>query len=86
MQEEAARGPSFSRASADGGAAATRISALGHRRRRLPLKQSLSPESLASVREAALAIVRHRIRYLTVVDDGTLVGILAVPRMNRPQK
>lgn len=43
----------------------------------------LSEESAASVREAALAIVRHGIRYLPVVDGGTLVGIVAVQRVGR---
>ena len=39
----------------------------------------LSVESALSVRNAAIAIRYHGVRYLPVVDDGRLVGIVAVP-------
>ena len=37
----------------------------------------LSPESAVSVSDAAIAIRYHGARYLPVVDDGRLVGIVA---------
>ena len=39
----------------------------------------LSVESTLSVRNAAIAIRYHGVRYLPVVDDGRLVGIVAFP-------
>ena len=48
-----------------------------------PPERPLSAESAESVREAALAVVRSRVRYLTVVDDGSLVGIVPVPWTTR---
>ena len=39
----------------------------------------LSVESAFSVRKAAIAIRYHGVRYLPVVDDGRLVGIVAFP-------
>lgn len=39
----------------------------------------LSVESALSVRSAAIAIRYHGVRYLPVVDDGRLVGIVAFP-------
>ena len=44
----------------------------------VPVEPVLSAESAASVRDAARAVVRDGVRYLPVVDDGTLVGIVAV--------
>jgi CBS-domain-containing membrane protein len=37
----------------------------------------LSVESALSVREAAIAIRYHGVKYLPVVDDGRLVGLVA---------
>ena len=42
------------------------------------IDQPLSPESAASVRAGAIAVLHHGVRYLPVVEDGTLVGILRV--------
>jgi CBS domain-containing protein len=59
----------------------------GHRRRRGRAGGGpLSDESAASVREAAFAVVRHRVRYLPIVDDGILVGVLAVGELGRPER
>ena len=44
----------------------------------------LSIESARSVRQAAIAIRYHGARYLPVVDDGRLVGIVAF-RVQRPR-
>jgi hypothetical protein len=52
-------------------------------RRHLRAEQRLSEESAVSVQEAALAVVHHGIRYLPVVDDGVLVGIVAVRWLSR---
>jgi len=46
----------------------------------------LSPESAASVRDGAIAVLRHGVRYLPVVDDGTLVGLVAVRDLRRPRR
>lgn len=46
----------------------------------------LSVETAHSVREAAIAIKYHGVKYLPVVDDGRLVGIVAFqeePRRRR---
>lgn len=46
----------------------------------------LSVESLTSVQDAAIAIRYHGVKYLSVVDDGRLVGIVAFrgkPRQSR---
>ena len=48
-----------------------------HRARDICIDPPLSVESVASVREAAIAIRYHGVRYLPVVDDGRLVGIVA---------
>jgi CBS domain-containing protein len=42
------------------------------------VKQPLSVESAASVREAALAMLTNGVKYLPVVDGERLVGIVAV--------
>lgn len=83
MSEEEVSSPPFTRASADG-AGGARMNRLGPRRRRLAPEQPLVAESIASVRQAAIAVVRHGVPYLTVVDDGTLVGIVAVSRLGPP--
>lgn len=46
-------------------------------------EQPLSVESAASVRDAAMAIMQDRVRqdrvrYLPVVEDGTLIGVVAI--------
>ena len=46
----------------------------------------LSPESAASVRAAAFAVLRHGVRYLPVLDDGILVGLVAVGDLRRPHR
>jgi hypothetical protein len=46
----------------------------------------LSPESAASVRAGALAVLRPGVRYLPVVEDGTLVGLVAVGALRRPRR
>jgi hypothetical protein len=38
----------------------------------------LSAASAASVRDAAIAVISHGVRYLPVVEDGTLVGVVAL--------
>jgi CBS domain-containing protein len=49
----------------------------------IPRQEPLSPESAASVREGAIAVLHHGVRYLPVVDDGTLVGLVAVGELDR---
>jgi saccharopine dehydrogenase-like NADP-dependent oxidoreductase len=41
-------------------------------------EQPLSVESATSVRDAAMAIMQDRVRYLPVVEDGTLIGVVAI--------
>ena len=50
-----------------------------------PAEAPLSGESAASVRAAAMAIMHHGIRYLPVVEDGTLVGIVAITGAGQPE-
>ena len=38
----------------------------------------LSPESAAGVRAGAIAVLAHGVRYLPVVENGTLVGLVRV--------
>jgi CBS domain-containing protein len=57
-----------------------------HRRCGDPAKAPLSIDSAASVREAAMAIMHHGIRYLPVVEDGTLVGIVAITGAGQPER
>ena len=78
MHEERARAASSSGASVDGDTCPDGGSRPHHRRCGPGVEESLSAESAASVRAAAVAIVRHGARYLPVVEDGTLVGILTV--------
>jgi CBS-domain-containing membrane protein len=78
MYEERDRAASPSGACPERVARPTRGSARHQRRRALAAGEPLSEESAASVRAAALAIVRHGVRYLPIVDDGTLVGIVAI--------
>jgi hypothetical protein len=49
-----------------------------------PAPEPLSPDSAASVREGAIAVLHHGVRYLPVVDDGVLVGIVAVEELDPP--
>jgi hypothetical protein len=44
----------------------------------------LSATSAASVRDAAIAVLAGGVRYLPVVEDGTLVGVVAVAGARRP--
>ena len=55
--------------------------AIGHDHRvsDTSMDSPLSVESALSVRNAAIAIRYHGVRYLPVVDDGRLVGIVAFP-------
>ena len=48
-----------------------------HRVSDIPMDLPLSVESAFSVREAAIAIRYHGVKYLPVVDAGRLVGIVA---------
>jgi CBS domain-containing protein len=41
----------------------------------------LSVDSAASVRDAAIAMLHHGVRYLPVVDDGRLVGVVSLRDM-----
>jgi hypothetical protein len=52
----------------------------------IEMPPSLSPESAASVRAAAFAVLRLGVRYLPVVDDGILVGLVAVGDLRRPHR
>ena len=47
-------------------------------------REPLSRDSAARNRRSALAVLHHGVRYLPVVDDGTLVGIVAVRLLGRP--
>jgi CBS domain-containing protein len=46
-------------------------------------KAPLSVESAASVRDAAMAMLCHGIRYLPVVDQGRLVGVVCLGDLRR---
>jgi hypothetical protein len=54
-----------------------------HRRRSRPGAR-LSAASAASVRDAAIAVVSRGVRYLPVVADGTLVGLVAIGPAPQP--
>jgi hypothetical protein len=84
MHDAAARVP-FSGTSSAAIAPAAPLRA-GHRRRGRAAGGPLSGESAASVRDAAYAIVRNRVRYLPIVEDGTLVGVLAVGDLGPPER
>jgi len=49
-------------------------------RRRTGSGRRLSAASAASVRAAAIAVLSGGVRYLPVVEDGALVGLVAVAR------
>jgi|tagenome__1003787_1003787.scaffolds.fasta_scaffold20943761_1 hypothetical protein len=54
------------------------ITDLTQHRRRADSGARLSAASAASVRDAAIAVLSCGVRYLPVVEDGTLVGLVAL--------
>jgi predicted transcriptional regulator len=60
------------------------ITDLAQHRRRSRSGARLSAASAVSVRDAAIAVVSHGVRYLPVVHDGTLVGLVAVGPAPQP--
>jgi hypothetical protein len=60
------------------------ITDLTQHRRRADSGTRLSAASAASVRDAAIAVLSRGVRYLPVVEDGTLVGLVALTRAPRP--
>jgi hypothetical protein len=60
------------------------ITDLTQRRRRADSGARLSAASAASVRDAAIAVLSRGVRYLPVVEDGTLVGLVAVAGAPQP--
>ena len=54
------------------------ITDLTQHRRRTGSGTRLSAASAASVRDAAIAVLTRGIRYLPVVEDGTLVALVAL--------
>ena len=56
------------------------ITDLTQHRRRADSGARLSAASAASVRDAAIAVLSRGVRYLPVVADGTLVGLVAFAR------
>jgi hypothetical protein len=60
------------------------ITDLAHYRRRSDSGAHLSAASAASVRDAAIAVLSRGVRYLPVVEDGTLVGLVALGRAPQP--
>ena len=54
------------------------ITDLAQHRRRADSGARLSAASAASVRDAAIAVLSRGVRYLPVVEDGTLVGLVAL--------
>jgi len=60
------------------------ITDLTQHRRRADSGARLSAASAASVRDAAIAVLSRGVRYLPVVEDGTLVGLVAIPRAPQP--
>lgn len=54
------------------------ITDLAQHRRRADSGSRLSVASAASVRQAAIAVLSRGVRYLPVVEDGTLVGLVAL--------
>ena len=54
------------------------ITDLAQHRRRADSRARLSAASAASVRDAAIAVLSRGVRYLPVVEDGTLVGLVAL--------
>ena len=60
------------------------VTDLTQRRRRADSGARLSAASAASVRDAAIAVLSRGVRYLPVVEDGTLVGVVALAGAPRP--
>ena len=60
------------------------ITDLTQRRRRADSGARLSAASASSVRDAAMAVLSRGVRYLPVVEDGTLVGLVALARATEP--
>ena len=60
------------------------ITDLTQHRRRADSGGRLSAASAASVRDAAIAVLSRGVRYLPVVEDGTLVGLVALARAPQP--
>jgi hypothetical protein len=60
------------------------ITDLAEHRRRSRSGVRLSAASAASVRDAAIAVLTQGVRYLPVVEDGTLVGLIALGRAPQP--
>lgn len=60
------------------------ITDLTEHRRRADSGARLSAASAASVRDAAIAVLSRGVRYLPVVEDGTLVGLVALERAPQP--
>jgi CBS domain-containing protein len=59
------------------------VLALGHdpdelRMSDISPRAPLSVDSAASVRDAAMAMLHHGVRYLPVIDDGHLVGVVSL--------
>jgi CBS domain-containing protein len=60
------------------------ITDLTQHRRRADSGARLSAASAASVLDAAIAVLSRGVRYLPVVEDGTLVGLVALTRAPQP--
>jgi hypothetical protein len=60
------------------------ITDLAQHRRWADSGARLSAASAASVRDAAFAVLSLGVRYLPVVEDGTLVGLVALARAPQP--
>jgi hypothetical protein len=60
------------------------ITDLTEHRRRRGSGARLSTASAASVRDAAIAALSRGVRYLPVVEDGTLVGLVALAPAPHP--
>lgn len=60
------------------------ITDLTQHRRRADSGPRLSEESAASVRDAAFAVLSRGVRYLPVVEDGTLVALVVLAPAPQP--
>jgi hypothetical protein len=60
------------------------ITDLTQHRRRTGSGARLSAASAASARDAAIAVLSGGVRYLPVVEDGTLVGLVVLARAPQP--
>jgi hypothetical protein len=60
------------------------ITHLSQHRRRADSGAGLSAASAASVRDAAIAVLSRGVRYLPVVEDGILVGLVALAGAPQP--